>query len=340
MTRSRPEALIALLHRLIGHGRTEALLEWIWIPAPLHAGPEDRLTRSQLAMALNLLLFEELLHRVPWAQAYVLDQAAGGRKIIHDHGALRTVRAELGALPPGKAAFARILGPLGYALGEAYPMERLAMTGYAFRHRDLPQELPQFFVSELHPERFSPAFQAVVASILGRTRDPLPPGAQALLDQLDGTGFLEAGQALSLLPDLVACFGRHHPVFRRSDYEVLLQESPEMAWIATEGNAFNHATDRVPDVGALAEEQRALGRPLKDRVEVSVSGRVLQTAFRAAEVERVFLDADGHRGLHRVPGSFFEFITRLPRPDGELDLHFDAGNAQGIFKMTAAAISH
>jgi hypothetical protein len=38
-----------------------------------------------------------------------------------------------------------------------------------------------------------------------------------------------------------------------------------------------------------------------------------------------------------VPRSFYEFISRDPFPDGSgLDLGFDAGNAQGIFKMTAA----
>ena len=40
-----------------------------------------------------------------------------------------------------------------------------------------------------------------------------------------------------------------------------------------------------------------------------------------------------------VPGSFYEFITRLPLPPEEgkcgLDLSFDSSNAQAIFKMTA-----
>ncbi|HEY2737329.1 MAG TPA: DUF1338 domain-containing protein, partial [Thermoanaerobaculia bacterium] len=41
-----------------------------------------------------------------------------------------------------------------------------------------------------------------------------------------------------------------------------------------------------------------------------------------------------------VPGSFYEFITRLPmEEDGKtkLDLSFDSSNAQAIFKMTASA---
>ena len=33
----------------------------------------------------------------------------------------------------------------------------------------------------------------------------------------------------------------------------------------------------------------------------------------------------------------YEFIERAAKPEGGLDLSFDSGNAQGIFKMTAAA---
>jgi len=337
MNSASDSALARLLTRMVGHLRTELLLGWMAVPDPLLEGPGDRVSRAQMAMALNLLLFEDLLGRVPWAKAYVLDQAASGRKVLHDHGALRTVKTPVGGgLPPGQAAFSRILEPLGYALGEDYPLERLAMTGHAYRHQDLPEVLPQFFVSELHPERFSKPFQAAVAAVLATTQDPLPQGAMEQLEKLGTDGVLSLEQGFSLLPDLVACFGRHHADPALSDYETLLGESAEMAWIATEGNAFNHATDRVDDVASVAAAQRALGRPIKERVEISASGRVMQTAFRAAQVERVFVDADGQRLLRGVPGSFFEFITRQLEPGGGLDLHFDTSNAQGIFQMTMA----
>jgi hypothetical protein len=50
----------------------------------------------------------------------------------------------------------------------------------------------------------------------------------------------------------------------------------------------------------------------------------------------------GARIERDVPGSFYEFISRdtiLDHTTGRavLDLGFDAGNATGIFKMTAAA---
>jgi hypothetical protein len=145
------------------------------------------------------------------------------------------------------------------------------------------------------------------------------------------------GDAVRLLPLLAAVFERQHEEAALADYEILLAESPEMAWIATEGNAFNHATDRVPDVDALAAEQKRLGRAMKATVETSQSGRVKQTAFLAARVKRRFRAADG-LVEKEVNGSFYEFITRLPLPeDGGLDLSFDSSNAQAIFKMTATA---
>ncbi len=205
--------------------------------------------------------------------------------------------------------------PLGYEHAGTHPLERLSLTGYVFAHRDLPDGIPQYFVSEFQPERFSPAFREAVGRVVGTSRDPLPASARELLSELAREGSLEPQAAARLLPDLAA-------------------ESEEMAWIATEGQVFNHATDRVEDVGAVARLQRELGRPIKDEVEVSASGRVLQTAFRAQPVERLFPDAEGRIAVRTVPGSFHEFITRKRDEAGELDLGFDSSNAQGIFVMT------
>ncbi len=329
-------ALGALLEASLGSRRASALFESLEIHPSLLAARTDKVSQGVLAMAMNMTLFEEVQRRVPAAEAYVQDQVHSGRRVVFDHGALRTVLAPSGALPEGQQAFTRFLEPLGYALNGTYPLDHLAMTGRAFAHRDLPEAIPQFFLSELHPGRFSTAFQSATARVLATGRDPLPPWAFPLLEELQATGELPWEAALRLLPNLVACFDRQHGPPDLADYETLLAESAEMAWIATEGNAFNHATDRVPDVVTLTQEQQRLGRPMKEDVEVSVSGRVRQTAYRAAEVDRLFRDAEGRLVLHRVPGSFFEFITRQREADGSLDLRFDASNAQAIFKMTSS----
>ncbi len=324
------------------------LHEQMYVHADLQSAVSTTVSRAELAQALNMALFHGLVQRVPAAQDYIASDVLGQQtRVVFDHGALRTVLWPTGSLPAGEAAFTRVLRPLGFKLQGTYPLPQLKMTGRAYCHEDFPQDIAQFFLSELHPEQFSLPFQAAVSRVLTSTTDPL--GAQDLADlqQLGRDHCLPLMQSLRLLPNLLACFERQHGLFALDDYELLLAESAEMAWISTEGHAFNHATDRVADVEAVASRQRQLGRPIKDKVEVSGSGRVRQTAFRAAMVQRHFLTPQGVV-QREVPGSFYEFITRAAlgplgeqaandgAPDQRLDLAFDAGNATGIFGMTAA----
>lgn len=338
----KPETgvLQKLLDGSIEPERTARLFRVLVVHPDLVTDPGPRVSRAVLSQALNMLLFEDLLERVPAAAQYVqrcLDQS---RTVMHDHGAVRTVALSgMGSLPAGQEAITRILRPLGYALNGVYPLERLRMTGRSHAQADYPEDIAQFFISELHPERFSPAFQGAVARVTATSVDPLTPEAEEILKKLETGKNLSIEESQKLLPVLVSVFDRQHAEPALDDYEALLAESPEMAWIATEGNAFNHATDRVPDVDQLSAEQKALNQPIKDVVEKSQSGRVRQTAFHAARVQRSFRASDGSMVSKEVPGSFYEFITRLPLPEkdgkGPLDLSFDSSNAQAIFKMTA-----
>jgi hypothetical protein len=337
MIRTNESAVWQMVEGCAGHRRTERLFQVVATDAALLRPVAADVSRAEIAQALNLLLADDLLRRVPVGALYVHDRLRRGEKMQFDHGAVRTVSWSCGELPAGQDALTRILGPLGYEVAGLYPLDELRMTGRAWRHRDFPETIGQFFVSELHPERFSPEFQACVTRVLSTSKDPLSAGTKSALDAVAATGRLPLADAQRMMPELVAAFDRQHAFPSLADYDALLAESREMAWIATEGNAFNHATDRVGDVLAVAEEQKRLGRPMKDRVEVSTSGRVVQTAFRAARVERAFVDAQGDLVLRTVPGSFFEFITRARTEDGALDLGFDTSNAQGIFKMTDAA---
>jgi hypothetical protein len=331
-----------LLESIAGPDRAERLFQVLVIHPDLTSDPGPRVSRAVIAQALNMLLFEDLLHRVPAAELYVQRSIQQGRTIMHDHGAVRTVAlSSMGTLPAGQEAITRVLRPLGYALNGVYPLERLRMTGRSHAQADYPEDIAQFFVSELHPERFSQQFQDAVKRVTAKSKDPVTPEASALLHQLEVDRALSLEEAAKLLPVLVSVFDRQHPEPALADYDILLAASPEMAWISTEGNAFNHATDRVPDVDQLTVELKALNQPIKDVVEKSQSGRVRQTAFTATRVRRSFRCRDGSLIEKEVPGSFYEFITRLhmPEKDGKrpLDLSFDSSNAQAIFKMTANA---
>jgi hypothetical protein len=332
------------LTHIIGSPRTDSLFKLLVIHPGIAADPGPQVSRAVIAQALNMLLFEDLLTRVPAAKTYADNCLRDGKTVMHDHGAVRTVALEpMGALPAGQEAITRILRPLGYALNGTYPLERLKMTGRSHAQADYPEDIAQFFISELHPERFSSEFQSAVRHITATSKDPVTPEASALLKKLDATHSLTLDEATRLLPILVCVFSRQHAEPTLAAYETLLSESPEMAWIATEGNAFNHATDRVADVDQLAAQQKALGQPMKPTVETSQSGRVRQTAYLAARVNRNFRTPDGSLIQKEVPGSFYEFITRLPLPEEDgnqkLDLSFDSSNAQAIFKMTANSSS-
>lgn len=288
-------------------------------------------------MALNALLFADLLSRVPTGKAYVDRLLQEGARVQFDHGALRTIDGSTGNLPSGYRAFSRILEPLGYEVADLYPLPRLRMAGRAFVHRDFPEDIPQFFVSELHVRELPEEAQAACVRVFDKSVDPIGAAEQALLDALTHDGHCSFEVASAGLPGLLAAFGRHHPEPALDDYQILRTHSAEAAWIATEGNAFNHATDRVADIESLVGRLRMLNMPLKAEIETSANGRIRQTAFLADHVERRFRSAQGGWEVRQVPGSFYEFIQREVDPaTGKLDLGFDSGNATGIFSVTQA----
>ncbi|MFC3441066.1 2-oxoadipate dioxygenase/decarboxylase family protein [Sphingobium rhizovicinum] len=320
----------------LGDDVARQTLDMLTIDAALLAQSGDTVSRAAFAMAMNVALFDDLLRRVPSGDAYVADTLARGGKVLFDHGALRSIRfpqGPTGALPAGEEAFTRIFLPLGYEMAAIYPLERLKMTGRAYRHADFPEAIPQFFLSELHVDRFDAEFADAAARIFGTSRDPLTDQAKAVLAHYAAGEPVSFADAAAALPVILSAFDRQHEPASFEDYQLLLSRSNEAAWIATEGNGFNHATDRVADVAALAQRLKDEDRPMKEKLEISATGRVRQTAFRADSVERPFADGE----WRMVPGSFYEFISRDIDPDtGTLDLAFDTGNATGIFAMTSA----
>lgn len=336
MSNASENSLSALILATLGADAGRAMLATLAIDPALLAERGDNVSRGLFATALNVALFDDLLRRVPSGAAYVAQRVAQGETVTFDHGALRTIRfpdGPTGALPGGEDAFTRILVPLGYRMAAVYPLDRLRMTGRAYVHADWPEAIPQFFLSELHVDRFDAAFGAVAARVFGTSRDPLGGAAMDVLARYDAGEAVTMAAAIAALPAIVRAFDRQHDMPDFADYRALLAQSNEAAWIATEGNGFNHATDRVADVAALAERLKKEGSPIKERLEISATGRVRQTALRADSVERLF--ADGQ--IRAVPGSFYEFISRDIDPaTGTLDLAFDTGNATGIFAMTRA----
>jgi hypothetical protein len=332
---AKDQTLTRLLSSVVGPTRAEAALTTLVITQPLCAATGDQPSRAHVAMALNAALFLDLLDRVPTAARYVESLREAGESIVFDHGALRTIDGPCGALPSGYQAFARLLEPLGYEVGGLYPLPALKMTGRAFVHRDFPEDIPQFFVSELHIAQLPDSAQAAAGRIFATSSDPLDPAVLSALETLARNGACTMAEAETIVKDALKAFARQHAAPTLEDYRTLLEASKEGGWIATEGNAFNHATTRVPNVVTLADELKAAGYPMKPAVEISQNGRVRQTAILADKVQRPFRLPDGTETMMDVPGSFYEFITRDIDPaSGALDLTFDSGNATGIFAVT------
>jgi len=148
-------------------------------------------------------LFGDLLERVPTGRAYVNDCLASGREVVFDHGALRTVALEgMGSLPAGEAAIHASIVALGYGMNDVYPLGRLGMTGRAYTHEDHPEVLPQFFVSELHPERFSPAFLESVRRVTASSVDPLTAADVRALELLQEAALVGHSDGNSSDPQL------------------------------------------------------------------------------------------------------------------------------------------
>ena len=328
-----------ILVAVLGDEKTAWLKNRVHIPEVLLTSEGQFVHRAVLAQSLNLVLLEDLLRRVPDGAAYVEDVHQRGDKIVYDHGAIRTVDCKsINGLPRGIMSFERILRPLGFFRAAAYPLKALQMTGFAYQHKDHPEQIGQFFVSEIYPERFSTIFREAVQRTFATAVDPLSLKAKTALRVLEQTQALAFEQCGDFIADVAQCFGCSHGPCLLDDYDTFKAESAEMAWIATEGQTFNHGTARVKDLEKLAAEQRAMGRPIKDAIEVSRNQTVKQTAFKAQQVERNMKGPDSTLSLEQVPGSFFEFISRDIIVDDQgaerLDLRFDAANAQGIFQMT------
>ncbi|MFN8016024.1 MAG: DUF1338 family protein [Acidimicrobiia bacterium] len=337
MILASPDVTIySVLRDLVGGARIDDFSHVILVPEQISSFGDENVSRAQISMSLFLALYADLLDRVPHALEYFQRRKNEEQTIFLDHGAVRTVLTlRNGSLPPGETSITRILIPLGYFNNDVYPLEKLKMTGRSYAHSDLPEVLPQYFVSEFHPEKVGDDnFEKAVISVVEDSRDPLD---QETLDNLTFIAehkYLPREKCTNFLGALASAFSRQHPTPLLSAYEELKKYSAEMAWIATEGNAFNHGTDRVDDVMALSEDEHRLNAPIKDTVEVSRSGNILQTAYRADMVSRAFRFDDDEIVHKEVPGSFFEFITRHKLEDGTVDLAFDANNATAIFAMT------
>ena len=91
MIKMHQAAVQRLVADMLGIDQASRVLARVLVEPSLLADSAD-VSRASFAAALNLVLFADLLDRVPTGAAYVEDQAAKGVPICFDHSALRTIR--------------------------------------------------------------------------------------------------------------------------------------------------------------------------------------------------------------------------------------------------------
>jgi len=217
-------------------------------------------SRGVFAMALNAVLFHELLTRVPTAVAYVADRRRQGERIIFDHGALRTIRfaaRDTGALRRRgvvQRAFCSRSGMTWRA-----PIARpVAYDRIRVAHREFPETLPQFLRERVACRTVFQEFQAAAERVFGNTRDPLTRLRKrrsrlrrdwSLRNEACGTFLREK------LP-LLSAVGTRSRAWSIPD---LARGIAECAWIARR-LGVQPPTDRVQDVAMDGLRARSLGR--------------------------------------------------------------------------------
>src|SRR5688572_14457443 len=81
MASDRSGVLFALVSGVAGEARAEALFRMMSIHPALAADAGPKVSRAVMAQGLNMLLFEDLLARVPAAADYARDRVAKGERL-------------------------------------------------------------------------------------------------------------------------------------------------------------------------------------------------------------------------------------------------------------------
>ena len=109
----------------------------------------------------------------------------------------------------------------------------------------------------------APDVQGVARTVFGDAKLPSHVRVLAHLEKLRQGEGLDMNEAAEMLRGLFAWFGRQHIPPLTSDYTVLADANPILAWIAHEGQALSHMSIRVAHLSATMDVQMRQGRELQ-----------------------------------------------------------------------------
>jgi hypothetical protein len=230
---------------------------------------------------------------------------ARGERVQNDHVAFRTFddpRVDLDVLM--RPFLAR-----GYVPAGEYRFVEKRLDARHYEHPD--ERRPLVFASQLRLTGFGNEFRRIVDRLLAAVPD-------------------DVGESLPLL-------GRPWAP-TRAEHAALAAESEYGGWLAAFGYRANHFTVRLNALrtfGRLEELNaflKAQGIPLNavgGEIKGSPAVMLEQSATVGGEVEVELAD-----GPCRLPGCYYEFARRYPRPDGRLFTGFVEGSADRLFHST------
>lgn len=329
----------SLLMKLLGQVKIDVLFLILNMLVIFEEWEDGVVMCVEIVQVMNMVLFEGLFECLVNGCVYMVEVIENGGLVYFDYGVLCMVCwLYMGVLLLGEVVFMCILCLFGFCLNGCYLFDKFGMMGCVYVYEDVLDEIVQFFVSELYLECFLKEFQQVVMNVVSLLCDLLLLVVVVLLWEVECEGWLLFEVVYVLLLEIVGVFVCQYDVLNEFDYEMLLMELVEMVWIVIEGNVFNYVIDCVVDVFKLFDDEKVKGWLMKLEVECLCLGCVFQMVYCVDIVECEFCICDGGMVKCNVLGLFYEFIMCKCMFDQVvwcwvIDLCFDVGNVQGIFKM-------
>lgn len=229
--------------------------------------------------------------------------------VINDHVAFRTWAhspISLNHIEPS-------LMSLGYRRQQQYTFADKHLNAWSYAHQS-DEQAPLIFFSEINWHALSQPCQGIIRGIIDKIEVD-----QSTPDYLFG--------------------GCHWPAVRKSDYELLANESEYAGWLSVHGLQANHFTVSINELPGEVSLEKVIELLTSHHYELNTAGGVikgspsvlLEQASTLADPVRVTF-ADGEQ--RSVPGCFYEFARRYQDSSGRLYRGFVEANADKIFEST------
>lgn len=299
--------------------------------------------KTEIALHLWKLLWQEYSTRVNHARTYQQMITAAGGTVANDHIAFRSLRllvdSPQGEVNLGIDYLAQLAEALGYVATGEYNFAKTHLYARHYRH---PQQeefnLPKLFISELIVDELP----ANITQLISKTVSSIQYELASPLTLLQKDGNIE-----TIAKQLQQVFTRPWLPPQRSVVEEVNQVTQYGAWVLLHGYGVNHFTGYVngqntpeyPDIDTTASSLANLGVPMKAEIEGSVACGLRQTATQAVTEMVTVLD-DNSGAEIQIPWTYayYEIAQRyLVEVESGKQVLFDAflgSNAQQLFEMT------